>query len=82
MDRKPQTLGDVKSYGVDIFCYCNRCGHNSVVPVDLLIDQLGPAYEVPKVWRWLRCQECDSKDVQARPNWKGLGVVANHRWGD
>jgi hypothetical protein len=30
---EPPTLADVQGYGIDIFCWCNHCHHNAVVPV-------------------------------------------------
>lgn len=75
---EPPTLADVQSYGVGVFCWCNRCHHNAVLHVYLLIAQLGPGLPFPMVHGRLRCQACGSKDIHARPNWKGLGVVSSH----
>ena len=44
--REVATLGDVVTAGHDIFCWCNRCGHNSEVPSANLIARLGPAIPV------------------------------------
>ena len=74
----PPTLADVRSYGVDVFCWCNRCHHHAVQPIDVLIAHCGPALPFPAVHGRLRCQACGSKDIHARPNWRGLGVVARH----
>jgi hypothetical protein len=39
----PPTLAQVQGYGVDIFCWCNRCYHHAVLPVAVLIALCGPA---------------------------------------
>jgi len=74
----PLTLAEIKDYGVDVFCWCNRCSHNGVVEIELLIAHCGPLLSFPSVHGLLRCQACGSKDIAARPNWRGLGVVARH----
>jgi len=74
----PPTLAQIKAYGVDIFCWCNRCSHHAVLPIDTLIAQCGAATPFPAIHGRLCCQVCGTKDIHARPNWKGLGVVARH----
>lgn len=76
--RRATVLGELQDQSVDIFCWCNRCGHNAVVSVDLFIAQLGPNFPVPDVGARLRCSGCDSKDIAARPAWPSLGQVARH----
>jgi len=76
--RRPATLGDLADESIDVFCWCNRCGHNAVVPLATLIGQLGPAYHVPEIGVHMRCTGCGAKDVAARPDWPSLGQVANH----
>lgn len=75
---EPPTLADVRSYGVDVFCWCNRCHHHAVLPIAILIAQCGPGLPFPAVHGRLRCQACGSRDIHARPNWRGLGTVAWH----
>ena len=77
-DRRATALGDLRCDGVDIFCWCNRCGHNAVLPADLFIAQLGPAFPVPDVGAHTRCSGCGGKDVATRPAWPSLGQVARH----
>jgi hypothetical protein len=79
----PPTLGylagDPDCTGV--FCWCNRCHHNSVIPLAAMIAQLGPDLPFPSVHGRLRCQACGSKDIHARPDWRSLGqVTRHHRW--
>jgi hypothetical protein len=74
----PPTLADICNYGVDVFCWCNRCSHHAVLPINMLIAQCGAATPFPAIHGRLRCQVCGTKDIHARPNWKGLGVVARH----
>lgn len=71
-------LGDLKARDVDVFCWCNRCGHNAVVEIDRLLLELGPAYPVPEVGTKMRCSGCGCKDIATRPDWPSLGQVANH----
>jgi hypothetical protein len=75
----PPTLAEIKEYGVDVFCWCNRCSHNGVVEIDVLIAHCGPLLSFPSIHGLMRCQACGSKDIAARPNWRGLGVVAKHQ---
>ena len=76
--QRPTTLGDLDGEGVDVFCWCNRCGHNAIVPIEALIGPLGPAQPVPEIGVRMRCTACGAKDVAARPSWPSLGQVSNH----
>jgi hypothetical protein len=76
--RRATVLGELQQEQVDIFCWCNRCGHNAVVPVAVFIAQFGPAFPVPDVGAHLRCSGCSSKDIAARPAWPSLGQVTRH----
>lgn len=75
---RPATLGELAAQSLDVFCWCNRCGHNAVLATDNLMDQLGAAVPVPEIGTWLRCSECRGKDIATRPNWRGLGTVTRH----
>ncbi len=72
------SLGELGKSGIGVFCWCNRCGHNAVVPIESLIARLGPQTPVPEVGARLRCSGCASKDIATRPAWPGLGQVARH----
>jgi hypothetical protein len=74
----PPTLAYLTREVTDIFCWCHRCSHNAIVPLAVLIARLGPDLPFPAVHGRLRCQACGSKDIAARPNWKGLGQVTRH----
>lgn len=76
--QRATTLGELAAQGVDVFCWCNRCGHNAVLPTALLIPQLGPARPVPDIGARLRCTGCSCKDIATRPAWPGLGQVTRH----
>ena len=76
--RRAATLGDLAGEAVDVFCWCNRCDHNAVVPLATLIARLGPAFRVPEIGVHMCCAGCGAKDVAARPDWPSLGQVANH----
>lgn len=76
--RRATLLGELQQEQVDIFCWCNRCGHNAIVPVGVFLAQFGPALPVPDVGARLRCSGCGSKDIAARPAWPSLGQVTRH----
>ncbi len=71
-------LGELATAGVEVFCWCNRCGYNAVVETAPLMAELGPDYPVPEVGARMRCTGCGSKDVATRPDWPGLGQVTRH----
>ena len=70
---RPVTLAEIGAKGLDVWAWCNGCCHNAVLPIGALTEKLGPDYPVPHVGR-----ECGSRDVQTRPDWPGMGVVARH----
>ncbi|MEE2688668.1 MAG: hypothetical protein VX430_04500 [Pseudomonadota bacterium] len=71
-------LGKIMQSGIDVFCWCNRCGHNATISSAHLATELGLAFAVPEIGSRMRCSGCGSKDVAARPNWPSLGQVARH----
>lgn len=76
--RHAALLGELRNRKIDVFCWCNRCRHNTVLDVNAVTDQLGPAFPVPDIGAHLRCTGCGSKDVAARPAWPSLGQVTRH----
>jgi len=76
--QRPATLADLRAQGVEVFCWCNRCSHNAVLPLDSLLPLLGHFCPVPEIGARLVCSACGSKDVATRPAWKGLGQVTSH----
>jgi hypothetical protein len=48
--RRAATLGEIASTGIDVFCWCNRCGHNAVLHAERLVAELGPGYPVRPRW--------------------------------
>ncbi|MDF1748876.1 MAG: hypothetical protein P1V34_08395 [Alphaproteobacteria bacterium] len=77
-ERAQTVLGDLTLNSIDIFCWCNRCGHNAIITTDILINRFGPALAVPEVGALLRCSGCGSKDVATRPNWRLPEKIARH----
>jgi hypothetical protein len=75
---KPSVLAELVEGGVDVFCWCNRCGHHATLSAHGLLTQLGPQYPVPEIGARLCCGSCGSKDIATRPNWPSLGQVARH----
>ena len=57
------TLGELATDGLGVFCWCNRCGHNAVLKIGRLIDELGAQFPVPEVGGRLRCTGCGGKDT-------------------
>lgn len=80
-NRKAAQLGDIAEAGLMIFCWCNRCGHNSEVDSKMLASKLGPAMPVPEIGARMRCSNCQSKDIATRPAWPSLGQVTRHGGG-
>ena len=76
--RQAARLGDIAEAGLHIFCWCNRCGHNSEVDSRMLVMKLGPAMPVPEIGAKMRCSNCQSKDIATRPAWPSLGQVTRH----
>jgi hypothetical protein len=72
------TLGELAADGLGVFCWCNRCGHNAVLKIGRLVDELGAGFPVPEVGSRLRCTGCGGKDIATRPAWPGLGPVTQH----
>lgn len=76
--KRPTCLADLQASKVGVFCWCNRCGHNSKADTDQLAAQLGPDFPVPEIGSRMRCSACGSKDVATRPAWPSLGQIARH----
>ncbi len=75
---KAITLAELRDAKVEVFCWCNRCGHNAVLAAARLLAELGPGFPVPELGGRMRCTGCGSKDVATRPAWPSLGPVARH----
>ena len=74
------TLHDLLVEKLDIFCWCNNCGHNNVIETKKIINKLGQNYPVPKIGYKLRCGKCNSTDnISTRPNWPNhKGQLTRH----
>lgn len=75
---RAMTLAELHDSGIDVFCWCNRCGHNAVLATARLAAELGPAFPVPEIGARTRCSGCGSRDVATRPAWPAIGQVTNH----
>ena len=76
--RRATLLAEIQVHNVDVFCWCNRCGHNATISSSRLAAELGPTFPVPDIGSRMRCSGCGSKDVAARPDWPSLGQVTRH----
>tara|TARA_E500000318_G_scaffold23279_1_gene23677 strand:- start:5346 stop:5627 length:282 start_codon:yes stop_codon:yes gene_type:complete len=72
---RPAILADLARAGIDVFCWCHRCGHNARMTTALLIPQLGPHFPVPEIGSRMRCSACASKDIATRPDWPARDQV-------
>ena len=75
---RPATLANMADQGLDIWCWCNGCCHHAVLATDMLMARLGHDQGVPGVADHAYCGHCGSRDVETRPNWPTVGVVAQH----
>jgi hypothetical protein len=67
--RRPITLGDLVAIGIDVFYWCNRCGHHGAAETAPLVGTHGPDCAVPEIGSRLRCAGCGAKDIATRPAW-------------
>lgn len=75
---EPARLGGLADAGLDVFCWCNRCGHNAVMSTVQLIGQLGANTAVPEIGVHMRCTGCGSRDIATRPHWPSPGRITRH----
>ena len=75
---KPATLAQLRARRIDVWAWCNACSHHAVLPLTLLLRRFGPEMPMPALRHELRCGDCGSTNVEARPHWRGLGVIARH----
>ena len=69
----PATLADMIHEGLSIFCWCNRCGHNSTIDPVPLTNVLGSFFPVPELGGRMRCSLCKARDITTRPAWPNHG---------
>ena len=74
------TLAKIREECATAFVWCNRCSHNALGDVDLLIARFGPDKEFPDVKAEMHCGACLSKDIHIQPNWSesSPGQVTRH----
>ena len=76
----PTMLGDLQKEGLNIFCWCNRCGHNAEVGLAIFIKRFGLNYPVPELGQIMRCKKCQANDIATRPAWPSYGgQMARHQ---
>ena len=75
----PTLLRDLQEEGLNVFCWCNRCGHNAEVALDVFIKRFGASYPVPELGHAMRCKQCQANDIATRPAWPSYGgQIARH----
>lgn len=62
-------LVDLLNAKIEVFCWCNRCGHHAELETAMLIAQIGPDFPVPEIGARMRCSACGAKDIATRPAW-------------
>jgi hypothetical protein len=67
----PMTLANMRQNGIRVvIATCQTCGHKA----DVNVDSLPETIIVPETGRWLRCNQCSSKQIDTRPAWHTRGV--------
>lgn len=75
----PATLASAIRAGLDIMAVCLECQHSSVLSSAELAKWLGHEFVVRRLIERLRCQECNSKQVDLiMHNPHGNGAIAGH----
>lgn len=65
----------LRDIDVDVHVRCCACGHQGVLPRDVLHRRFGPNYPVLSIAPHYRCSRCDSRDVESRPAPPRLSLV-------
>jgi DNA-directed RNA polymerase subunit RPC12/RpoP len=65
------TLENMRTNGVHaVTATCEACGHKA----DVNVDAVPGTIVVPEARRRLRCSQCGSKRIDARPAWHTAGT--------
>ncbi|UEM19004.1 hypothetical protein JL100_018125 [Skermanella mucosa] len=75
----PPSLAFLVQGGVtDLLAVCRDCHNTAYLPVETVIQRLGPDRLVPQVKA--RCSICGSRDCDIRPDFSGScpGVITRH----
>lgn len=79
---RPATLGHLRRRSVDVFAWCDECGHNATLPIGPLIERFGPTLPVRRLSPFLKCTDCGRRAAEARPAPGDHGVMTNHQRSD
>jgi hypothetical protein len=71
-------IGDLARHGAKLAVWCQLCGRHRLLHVAPLIIRLGRSTPLDEVARQLKCSACGSRQIEARPHYPSLGVVASH----
>jgi hypothetical protein len=66
------TLGNMRANGVrSLYVYCIACHHEAIFNVDSYADDI----TVPSFVARMRCQHCNERKADVRPNWNERRAV-------
>ena len=71
---RPVTLGDLDNEGKLLWVYCNECCRERDVPP--LSLGLPPETPVPQLGNRLKCSQCGSRKISAKPELYPGGIEA------
>jgi hypothetical protein len=76
----PPTLADLAANPAELVASCQRCHHDAVLPVALVLARYGPATPFTEVKVRFRYLACGSRQVDVRPNWArhSPGQITRH----
>ena len=75
----PALLKDLQEDGLDVFCWCNSCGHNAEIALSVFFKRFSPNHPVPDLAHAMRCKNCQATDIITRPAWPSYGgQIARH----
>ena len=69
----PALLQDLQDEGLDVFCWCNRCGHNAEIALAVFLKRFNLTHPVPELARAMRCKNCQATDIITRAAWPAYG---------
>lgn len=75
---RPVVLGDAVRDGHGLWAFCERCRHQVHLDPASLARKWGYDTTIFDLKSRMRCSRCGSREVDARVDYGGPGVVARH----